>query len=245
MAKNVIDYRQIEDEFTCGICQNVYEEPYRPEGCRHVFCKNCLFNSSTNSNSCPCCRKKFDFNRIVFEHQIRNQINSLKYNCETCLKTNKLSDYNYHSQTCYQVTTPKPFSNTQTSRMSSTKSSNSLASISSATSVASGSSIRTVNRQTFKCPYCTQSNLTFDGLRGHCNQQHPLGKKDVVCPICASMPWGDQNQKSIDFIGHLNLRHKFEYDNYVDFGISEEEMMNRAISDSLNAKMSQMRIKTR
>lgn len=30
-----------------------------------------------------------------------------------------------------------------------------------------------------------------------------------------------------------------------DFGISEEEMMDRAISDSLNAKMSQMRIKTR
>ena len=38
------------------------------------------------------------------------------------------------------------------------------------------SSGRHVNRQTFKCPYCPQANLTCDSLRGHCNQLHPNGK---------------------------------------------------------------------
>lgn len=98
--------------------------------------------------------------------------------------------------------------------------------------------------------------MTLDGLRGHCNQLHPLGEKQVVCPVCklnlkpklnthisflnlkslkgASMPWGDPEQPSIDFIGHLNLRHKFEYDNYVDLNASEEDMVEKALADSIN-----------
>ena len=29
------------------------------------------------------------------------------------------------------------------------------------------------------------------------------------------MPWGDAHQKSGDFVSHINLRHKFEYERFV------------------------------
>jgi len=139
------------------------------------------------------------------------------------------------------VTTPKPYVSNKNVNAFAFKQSPSYSSMSSLTSQASAGSASatgrnnsTKNRQTFKCPYCTQCNLTLDGLRGHCNQLHPLGEKQVVCPVCASMPWGDPEQPSIDFIGHLNLRHKFEYDNYVDLNASEEDMVEKALADSIN-----------
>jgi len=47
------------------------------------------------------------------------------------------------------------------------------------------------------------------------------------------MPWGDPTRKSASFLSHLNLRHKFEYDTYVDFEQDDDAMLQAALQASL------------
>ncbi|KAJ7413361.1 Protein snail Sna [Willisornis vidua] len=71
------------------------------------------------------------------------------------------------------------------------------------------------NRFTFPCPYCSERNFDQEGLVEHCKALHSMDAKQVVCPICASMPWGDPNYRSANFMEHLQRRHRFSYDTFV------------------------------
>jgi len=91
------------------------------------------------------------------------------------------------------------------------------------------------NRSTFACPLCPARNLTSQGLIEHCDQTHSnlRGRIAAVCPICAAMPWGDPAYVSRDFLGHLRLRHHFEYEMYADFGEDDEEaVLQRVLAES-------------
>lgn len=89
------------------------------------------------------------------------------------------------------------------------------------------------NRYTFPCPYCPEKNFDQEGLVEHCKLVHSTDTKSVVCPICASMPWGDPNYRSANFIEHIQRRHQFSYDTFVDYDVDEEDMMNQVLQRSL------------
>ena len=79
---------------------------------------------------------------------------------------------------------------------------------------------------------CEERNLDRAALLQHFQGSHK--GCSGVCPICAVMPWGDPNYVSQDLNGHMKMRHKFDYDTYTDFAEQEDEILRKAIEDSLN-----------
>jgi len=50
------------------------------------------------------------------------------------------------------------------------------------------------------------------------------------------MPWGNPSQKSQDFVSHMNLRHKFEYDVFVDYEQDDDTALKAALENSCYEK---------
>ncbi|EDL06516.1 zinc finger protein 313, isoform CRA_a, partial [Mus musculus] len=89
------------------------------------------------------------------------------------------------------------------------------------------------NRYTFPCPYCPEKNFDQEGLVEHCKLTHSTDTKSVVCPICASMPWGDPSYRSANFMEHIQRRHRFSYDTFVDYDVDEDDMINQVLQRSI------------
>ena len=57
--------------------------------------------------------------------------------------------------------------------------------------------------------------------------------RPAVCPICASMPWGDSSYRSANLLQHVQMRHQFDYDTTTSFGQSEEDVLAEVLTRSL------------
>ncbi|KAK6313878.1 hypothetical protein J4Q44_G00153370 [Coregonus suidteri] len=90
-----------------------------------------------------------------------------------------------------------------------------------------------VMRMTFVCPYCQESGLDERDLWVHCNGKHQYDNRPVVCPVCASLPHGNPNQISRDFIIHLNLRHCYYTKDYTNINQTDTLNLQDAIIESL------------
>ncbi|XP_069113578.1 E3 ubiquitin-protein ligase RNF166-like isoform X2 [Argopecten irradians] len=179
------------------------------------YCEECVRPYQHMAEpECPECRQPFRLDRVYQATDVLSRLCSARSKCKWCNLQLTLPDLKSHQKTCSrQDNTIQPFKPI------------------SSTSQTLPSDLP--NRLTFQCPLCDQQNFTCQDLVQHCNQYHRKEKTNMVCPICKAMPWGDPNQQSSDFLQHLNMRHKFEYDTYVDYEQDDEEMLRQAIEASM------------
>ena len=210
-----MDVSTIKDQYSCIICQNIFENPVKLMKCGHIFCKNCLndYKSTNTKMQCPMCREKFSQNDITIDYSTSNEMASKQVKCE-CGKIMSLSNYGKHSETC----------NTIINQMNQQIKNKNI--------VIDPNKVQK-NRQTFDCTLCTKKNFDRVGYINHIKQSHP--KDRGVCSICKCQPWGDPNYKT-HILGHINIRHKFDYDTVVDYNDDEDEILKKVLAESLNDK---------
>ncbi|KAJ8257861.1 hypothetical protein GJAV_G00190530 [Gymnothorax javanicus] len=200
-------------EFVCPVCLEIFDRPMTTQ-CGHTFCQNCLEECLRPQKPvCAVCRATLGNWAQAFELEtlIHNTVGS----CKGCRAEIRFSQMRSHTAACskyqeYIDEEVKTMARSQPAAVSSVP-----------------------NRFTFSCPYCSSQNLDQDGLVEHCTSQHARDTRQVVCPICASMPWGDPNYRSADFFQHLKIRHAFSYDTYVDFATDEQTMIQEALQRSM------------
>ncbi|XP_029468791.1 E3 ubiquitin-protein ligase RNF114 [Rhinatrema bivittatum] len=199
--------------FTCPVCLEVFENPIKVK-CGHVFCTLCLQEClKPKKPVCGVCRSSLTPGTRALD--LEKQIETTEATCRGCEKKIYLSKMRVHSASCSKY---------QNYVMEGIK----------AATKDQSPHIRDVpNRYTFTCPYCGKKNFDQEGLVEHCKKGHSMDTRQVVCPICASMPWGDPNYRSANFMEHVHRRHRFSYDTFVDYDADEDAMMNEAVLRSL------------
>uniref|UniRef100_H3BDX3 E3 ubiquitin-protein ligase RNF114 n=1 Tax=Latimeria chalumnae TaxID=7897 RepID=H3BDX3_LATCH len=211
------DGQQAEEQslakFVCPVCLEIYETPIVVK-CGHIFCNMCLQQClKPKKPVCGVCRSPLVPGQRAVD--LEQQIEMTEANCRGCGMKFFLAKTHAHIYTCLGEQNKAYFivklltTHIQLLHMS------------------------IPNRYTFACPYCNEKNFDQEGLAEHCTKCHSMDGRQVVCPICASMPWGNPNYRSADFMQHLQRRHRFSYDTFVDYEVDEDVMMQEALARSL------------
>lgn len=203
----------VPDEFYCIVCSKIMLKPVLHKSCGSSICDECLNKMLIEDVNavCPVCRGLFLSDTLMQNTDLENRIQNTYIPCK-CGAQLFATQYDSHIETC------------QTH----------LNFLSTAIQSVKQPSTGAVNRSTFKCPCCSIANLTQEALIKHFKQTH--GKVQGVCPICASMPWGDPNYISSDLGGHLSFRHKYDVSTYTEFGQGDDEILNAVLKQSMQER---------
>ncbi|CAG2166570.1 unnamed protein product [Oppiella nova] len=93
------------NEFICGICMDVFENPVFSPCCRQTYCKDCITGWLKNQKTCPNDRKPLTVNLLSSPPRVLiNLMNKLRIRCDFhdtgCQEVLKLCELSDHKDSC-------------------------------------------------------------------------------------------------------------------------------------------------
>jgi hypothetical protein len=177
---------RIDERFICGICLQVLDQPVKHVLCGKFYCKPCMSQmmGMTQSSNCPNCRSSLRKQDLHEDQELGSVIENSVFECP-CGEKIPYRVLAGHIESCGSLR------------------------VDVARAVVKPKE-KVVNRWTYECPVCHQKNMERSVFVEHFKKSHRGARG--VCPICKNMPWGDPNYVSNDLNGHLQMRHKMDYE---------------------------------
>src|SRR5437868_9316546 len=93
------------DEWTCGICHDILDEPVDTQCCRQTYCTICINQWLVDNKSCPNDRKTLYMNGVrPVSRAFMNLLNKLRIKCENhskgCQTILTIEEMRNHLKTC-------------------------------------------------------------------------------------------------------------------------------------------------
>ena len=93
------------DEYTCGICLEVFVNPVVTQCCQQTYCHECIHNWLSENNTCPNDRKKLRPRGVSPAPRVLvNLLNKMKVKCDFyangCESVVKMHELSQHIDYC-------------------------------------------------------------------------------------------------------------------------------------------------
>ncbi|XP_078542315.1 E3 ubiquitin-protein ligase RNF138-like [Lissotriton helveticus] len=167
----------------------------------YKFCRRCFLNAMKSGGVyCPLCRGPVSRKERSLPKRasdIEEKMRKITGNCKSCDRQVKFFMMRRHYKTCHKYQEDYGLGS-EDSKLEFSQDSAGCREL-----------------PTYKCPLCPEGNLNRRRLLEHCNNRHRFEIIHVTCPICAATPWGVPNHPISNFVQHLNMRHQFEYGEFV------------------------------
>nr|XP_048693135.1 E3 ubiquitin-protein ligase RNF125 [Caretta caretta] len=170
--------------------------------CGHVFCHSCIVTSLRNNTWTCPYCRSYLPSEGIPATDIAKKMKTVYQNCTECDTQVCLSEMRVHLRTCEQYI--EKYGPLQE---------------------LGDTAMR------YACPFC-QCELHEDDLMDHCLTYHRTERRAVYCPICRLIPGENPSYFSRNFIRHLQLRHTFYHEDYIDINIVEEALIENVLHQS-------------
>ncbi|XP_013925762.1 PREDICTED: E3 ubiquitin-protein ligase RNF125 [Thamnophis sirtalis] len=171
--------------------------------CGHVFCHTCITTCLRNHTWTCPYCRAYLPSEGIPATDIIKMMKNIHQNCTECKTQVCLSEMRAHLKTCDQYI--EKYGPLQELAYSETR---------------------------YPCPLC-QNELDENDLLDHFLTFHRTERQPVYCPICRLLPSGGPSYYIRNFIRHLQLRHTFYYEDYIDINIVEEVLIERVLDRSV------------